>query len=93
MDFFLQEFLDNYQANILTLLGDFGTGKTSFSLRLFVRTSIQFLENPRNRIPIFVNLKGYSNALDFREFIAKECFEQFGFPISIPLFQLLAWVC
>jgi len=90
MDFFLQEFLDNYQANILTLLGDFGTGKTSFSLRLFVRTSIQFLENPRNRIPIFVNLKGYSNALDFREFIAKECFEQFGFPISIPLFQLLA---
>ena len=90
MDFFVQEFIENSQASFLTLLGDFGTGKTSFALRLFVRSSKQFIDNDRNRIPIFVNLKKYSGTFDFREFIQKECFLQFGIPISIPIFQLLA---
>ena len=90
LDEIFAEFLADTQRSFMALLGDFGTGKTSFSLHYFVRLAEQFLEDPNQRIPLFISLKDYPGRLDSAAFLEREFFRRFEIPLSFAVFRDLA---
>lgn len=90
LDDLFNEFLADKGKNFLTLLGDFGTGKTSFSLHYYVYMAKKFLNDETKRIPIFISLRNYKGKLDIEEFMKKEFYEKFGIKLSLAIFQELA---
>lgn len=66
--------LADAEANQLTLLGDYGTGKTTFlkhlALDLARRYEREVIEGgARGRVPIFIDLKDYTQALSLKQII------------------------
>lgn len=62
------------EANQLTLLGDYGTGKTTFlkqlALDLARRYEREVIEGgARGRVPVFIDLKDYTQALSLKQII------------------------
>lgn len=90
LDDLFNEFLADKGRNFLTLLGDFGTGKTSFSLYYYVYLAKQFLNDETKRVPIFISLRNYKGKLDIEEFMKKEFYRKFGIKLSFAIFQELA---
>ncbi len=90
LDDIFKEFLLDNARNFLTLLGDFGTGKTSFSVHYFIRLAKSYLINYENRIPLFISLKNYPGKLNIEEFIVKEFYENFNITLSFEIFLKLA---
>nr|VFJ60410.1 MAG: Uncharacterized protein YjbI, contains pentapeptide repeats [Candidatus Kentron sp. FW] len=90
LDEIFAAFLEDPQRSFMALLGDFGTGKTSFSLHYFVRLAEQFLEDPNQRIPLFISLKDYPGRLDSAAFLEREFFRRFDIPLSFAVFRDLA---
>jgi uncharacterized protein YjbI with pentapeptide repeats len=86
----LDEFLDNDKQSFMTLLGDFGTGKSSFSLHYFISQAKRYLLDKSRRIPLFVSLKDYPGRLNIETFITNEFSEKFGLSFSSKVFQDLA---
>jgi formylglycine-generating enzyme required for sulfatase activity len=62
LDSFIEEWLDARERYHLSLLGDFGTGKTWFCQRLACR-----LSDGRSRVPILIALRDYSRAYDIEQ--------------------------
>lgn len=76
--FILDEHILNWAASsgeiIQTIvLGDYGTGKTTTSKRIFWTQAKRYLKNPSsNRVPIFIKLQEYNNKhIDQRTFIER----------------------
>jgi len=69
LDFFNQ-WLDQDGGGHLTLLGDYGTGKTSLSKRLVYDMALEY-ENDKteNRVPVLINLKDAQKALGLENII------------------------
>ncbi|RKZ93231.1 MAG: hypothetical protein DRR19_01780 [Candidatus Parabeggiatoa sp. nov. 1] len=86
----LDEFLDNDKQSFMTLLGDFGTGKSSFSLHYFIAQARRYMLDKSRRIPLFVSLKDYPGRLNIETFITNEFAEKFGLSFSSLVFQDLA---
>lgn len=66
--------LADSEANQLTLLGDYGTGKTTFlkhlALDLARRYEREVIEGgARGRVPLFIDLKDYTQALSLKQII------------------------
>ena len=62
LDDLLKVFIENKKINFLTLLGEPGTGKSSFSVYYYINLAKQYIDNPAdNRIPIFISLKDYKD--------------------------------
>lgn len=66
--------LADSEANQLTLLGDYGTGKTTFlkhlALDLARRYEREVIEGgARGRVPVFIDLKDYTQALSLKQII------------------------
>ncbi len=66
--------LADSEANQLTLLGDYGTGKTTFlkhlALDLSRRYEREVIEGgARGRVPVFIDLKDYTQALSLKQII------------------------
>lgn len=70
----LYEYVDGWlhergQAHI-SLLGDFGTGKTWFCLNYAIRQKERYLQNPTDeRLPFFVRLRGFNKGFNLENFI------------------------
>lgn len=87
--------LDNYLLNWLnyngvhiTLLGNFGTGKSTTLRRLMWTQAKRYLENPdEERIPIFVELKGFRQAPKSRQLITDILVNDFDMNIRFSKFQ------
>jgi hypothetical protein len=90
LDNYLNEFINDNSKNFLTLLGDFGIGKTSFAIHYFTILAKSYLKNPALRIPIFLSLKDYPGKLNIEDFIVKEFFHKFDIELSFPIFQDMA---
>lgn len=90
LDEVFEGFLENADRHFLTLLGDFGTGKTSFSLHYFIQLAKKFIESSKNRIPIFISLKNYPKEIVIKDFIVKEFYDKYKIAISFDVFQALA---
>jgi hypothetical protein len=64
----------DHEANQLTLLGDYGTGKTTFlkhlALELARRYEREVIEGgARGRVPVFIDLRDYTQALSLKQII------------------------
>ena len=90
----LGDLLDNFLAEktktFLTLLGDFGTGKSSFALHYFIRQAKRYLQDKTARMPIFISLKNYPGRLRIEDFIVREFYEKYGITLSFTIFRDLA---
>ncbi|MCP4613897.1 MAG: NACHT domain-containing protein [Planctomycetes bacterium] len=70
LDKYIEEWLADPNHNHLSVLGDFGTGKSSFCLHLTYKLAKRHLKDPVNtRIPLFISLRDYSKAVDLRQLI------------------------
>ncbi len=62
---YLEEFLADSEAVMLTLLGDYGTGKTWFTRKVAYELALRYRDDPaRHRQPIRIDLRYVAKALD-----------------------------
>ena len=70
IDKYIEDWINKDDKNHITLLGDYGTGKSSFLLYLTYILAKSFKDDPFNRpIPIFISLKNYNRIKDIKEMI------------------------
>jgi len=77
LDDFIAAWLAAPERNHLSLLGDFGTGKTWFCRRLAYR-----LAQAAGRIPIFIALRDYSRAYDIEQVLTDALANHFGVELA-----------
>ena len=77
LDAFLDAWLAAPERNHLSLLGDFGTGKTWFARRLAWRFSAA-----GTRIPMLIALRDYSRAYDIEQALTDACVNRFGIQLA-----------
>jgi hypothetical protein len=69
-------------GRFITLLGDYGTGKTTFAQRYFWEASIAYLTDPlSSRIPVFVPLKRYRKEVNIRSLLMDLLLHEYGIRI------------
>lgn len=71
---YVREWLADERSNHLTILGDFGSGKSSFGLHLTYEIAKDYAnylkgQAPRSRIPLFVPLRDYHRRLDIESLL------------------------
>ncbi|MBU1746439.1 MAG: SIR2 family protein [Chloroflexi bacterium] len=70
LESFTDAWLSEPGRNHLSILGDFGSGKTWFCQRYAYLVAKRYLADPaRNRIPILITLRDYSRAYDVKQLI------------------------
>jgi hypothetical protein len=89
IDEYVYEWINNDATNHLSILGEYGTGKTSFCKKLAHDLAIKYKENPlETRIPIMINLKDYSKVMSVRQLITDLLINEYGIQgINFPLFE------
>ena len=90
LDDLLAKFIEDSKQTFLTLLGDFGTGKSSFSIHYFIELAKKYLDHKNERIPIFISLKDYKGKLNIEDFMVREFYEKFKIMLNFSIFQQLA---
>ena len=67
------------ERNHISILGDYGTGKTSFCQQYAAKQGRRWLADPdRERIPILINLREYTKTLDISNLITGALVNQYG---------------
>ena len=77
LDAFVEKWLAAPDRNHLSLLGDFGTGKTWFGRRLAYR-----LSDAQVRTPIWIALRDYSRAYDIEQLITDALVNRYGVTLA-----------
>lgn len=76
---YIEDWLDSPNRNHLSVLGDFGTGKSSLCLQLTYLLAQKYVKNPgESRIPLFISLRDYTKAADIRQMITDLLLNQYG---------------
>ncbi|MEU1763304.1 pentapeptide repeat-containing protein [Micromonospora sp. NPDC005652] len=94
LDAFVQRWLDDPDADHLSVLGEFGVGKSWFSLHLAWRmgrawSAARTAGHPeRPRLPLLVPLRDYANVSDV-EAVAAKFFADHDIPITTEMFRYL----
>jgi hypothetical protein len=69
-DVVVQRFIKRSPSPLLTILGDYGAGKTTFCKHLFITFASAYLAAPNGtRIPLYVNLRDYPGHLNLPSFL------------------------
>ncbi|NTU41812.1 MAG: NACHT domain-containing protein [Nitrospirales bacterium] len=67
---YVDEWLDDPQAGFFTLLGDYGTGKTSFTKKIAHDMAVRYEKDKSQfRVPVLINLNDVSKALSLENII------------------------
>ena len=67
------------ERNHISILGDYGTGKTSFCRQYAARQGRRWLADPdRERIPILINLRDYTKTLKVESLVTDALVNQYG---------------
>ena len=67
---YINQWLKDPEINTLAILGDFGTGKTTYSQKLTLESAKNFLENPQNDyLPIMIDLRSYTHVKSMEELL------------------------
>lgn len=70
IDNYIDQWLHTEGKNHISILGEYGTGKTSFCRKYAHNLALRYKEHPiSNRIPILINLRDYSKAMNMRQLI------------------------
>ena len=81
MDEYVDAWLKEQEAerNHISILGDSGTGKTSFCWQYAARQGRRWLADPdRERIPVLINLRDYSKTLKVDSLVTDALVNQYG---------------
>lgn len=90
IDQFIFRWLDNRDSRQVSILGDFGAGKTSFCKHLTYILAKRHLQDPNNtRMPILISLKGKKELGSIENIICKFLKNDWGFHIDYELFLWL----
>ncbi len=74
---------DEADSTRLSILGDYGTGKSSFALQLTYELAKRYEANPiGNRIPVFVSLKDYAKDIDIESVITGLLMNRYGIKLA-----------
>lgn len=66
----MDKWIQNPKKTLLAILGDYGTGKTSFCLNLTYRIAKKYKRDPlKNPIPLFISLNNYLDFKNIYQFI------------------------
>jgi formylglycine-generating enzyme required for sulfatase activity len=70
MDDYVDAWLDDPARTLIPILGDYGTGKTSFCRQYAAKLGRRWLADPdRHRIPILISLRDYAKAMNLEQLV------------------------
>ena len=79
LDTWLRESLADGERNHISILGDYGAGKTSFCRQYAAKQGRRWLADPdRERLPLLLNLRDYSKTLAVDSLITSALINQYG---------------
>lgn len=82
IDDYVEDWLKHPERSHLSILGDYGTGKSSFCLQLTYKLAKQYLDDPViNRIPLFISLRDYASAVNVQQLVTDLLLNQYGIPL------------
>ena len=88
IDDYVDRWLGEMGRNHLSILGDYGTGKTSFCRQYAAKLGRRWLEDPdRWRIPILISLRDYAKAMNLEQLITDFLVNRYGIQTSYRAFQ------
>lgn len=90
----LREYFDRWLQDStvgrLCLLGDFGSGKTTFLKYVHYFCAKAYLDGSLNRLPILLSLNSYSNCQDTGEVVARLLREELG--VNVPHYAFFEFI-
>jgi RNA polymerase sigma factor (sigma-70 family) len=89
LDNLVNRFLFEAEGTRLALLGNFGTGKTTFCRKFAHDLARKYKQNQMSRIPIVVGLSDYESKLDIQELVTNTLQFRYGVRIDLTLCQEL----
>ncbi len=89
LDDFICTWLNDKMNNHISILGEYGTGKTSFCRKLAHDLAKKYkVDRFNNRIPVLINLRDYSKVMSVRQLITDLMINEYGLRnIDYPLFK------
>jgi formylglycine-generating enzyme required for sulfatase activity len=79
IDGYVDAWLDDTARNHISILGDYGTGKTSFCRQYAAELGRRWLAYPdRERIPVLINLREYTKMLKVDSLVTDALVNQYG---------------
>jgi len=88
MDDYVDDWLNDQTRNHISILGDYGTGKTSFCRQYAAKLARRWLADPdRNRIPILVSLRDYAKAMNLEQLITDFLVNRYGIQAGYEAFR------
>jgi KaiC/GvpD/RAD55 family RecA-like ATPase len=88
MDEYVDAWLGDPTRNHISILGDYGTGKTSFCRQYAAKLGRRWLTDPdRNRIPILISLRDYAKAMNLEQLITDFLVNRYGIQAGYEAFR------
>jgi formylglycine-generating enzyme required for sulfatase activity len=88
IDDYVDRWLGEMGRNHLSILGDYGTGKTSFCRQYAAKLGRRWLAEPnRWRIPILISLRDYAKAMNLEQLITDFLVNRYSIQASYHAFQ------
>ncbi|MCK4471889.1 MAG: restriction endonuclease, partial [Anaerolineae bacterium] len=88
MDKYVDAWLDDSARNHISILGDYGTGKTSFCRQYAAKLGRRWLADPdRTRIPILISLRDYAKAMNLEQLITDFLVNRYGIQAGYDAFS------
>ena len=89
VDTFIHHYLFEDNQGKLALLGNFGTGKSTFCQKYAYKLAKKYRENKTTRIPIIISLKDYDSKFHIQHLILNTLQIQYGINITLPVIHAL----
>ena len=88
LDGYVDAWLDDPARNHISVLGDYGTGKTSFCRQYAAKLGRRWLDDPdRNRIPILISLRDYAKAMNLEQLVTDFLVNRYGIQAGYEAFR------
>ena len=76
---YIIDFIKKIEINLISILGEFGVGKTSFCQKINYELAKKYLNDPfDNRVPILFNLRDYSDSVNISQLITDTLVNSYG---------------
>ena len=91
LDAYVDSWFEDRTKKHLSILGEFGSGKTWFSKHYAMRCLRKYHDNPHSsRLPIFISLRDYAKSYSIKQLITDLLLNEYGFKLpSFEVFQEL----
>jgi len=88
MDEYVDRWLDDPTRNHISILGDYGTGKTSFCCQYAAKLGRRWLADPdHHRIPILISLRDYAKAVNLKQLVTDFLVNRYGIQAGYEAFR------